>query len=418
MFDFKKFRKNKGWTQEVAADLIFGMSINFWFGLENKEHTEQYVAVYGKACELYDKGIKFNHIPDKDFIDLIKKVAKKHGLNMKQMSLLSGHSAGFFGQIIRGTSKLNKRWRTVICTVIYMLEHPEVEEAQVEVIKPENIKIDFDKPSVKENTLPQVVETHQDEDDFFEHVRHIMIDGKPWWIVADICKEIGHSNPSEASKLIKNPENLSKADTSLSGSPKLICNEDGLFDILMGSNLEKAKKIQQRVTELLPRIRKQTMATIVIVDELDLIIAQAEEMKVLRARQYAIEQQALNNARRIDEMEQRISPAKAAEIVLKEAEWSDDVKLWTSKSARWIVKELTQRGSLDSNTKLFSNFWHDHNEYVGVSSFKDVKCLPQAERSKIFTENRGKMLAVTLPEFKTNINHDELKKQREAMNNG
>lgn len=89
--------------------------------------------------------------------------------------------------------------------------------------------------------------------------RTLYKDGEPWFVVADICKSLGLSNPTESVRNF-DEDDLSSAEVIDSrGRPQIakITNESGLYSLIFQSRKEGAKKFKRWVTkEVLPSIRK------------------------------------------------------------------------------------------------------------------------------------------------------------------
>lgn len=85
------------------------------------------------------------------------------------------------------------------------------------------------------------------------------MNGNPWFVVLDVCKILGMSNPTESIRNI-DKDNLSSTEVIDSMGRKKqvnIVNEYGLYDLIFKSRKPDAKKFQKWVThEVLPRIRK------------------------------------------------------------------------------------------------------------------------------------------------------------------
>ena len=88
-----------------------------------------------------------------------------------------------------------------------------------------------------------------------QDVRIITINDEPWFVVADIAKALGASNPRSLAQMVDEED---KGKQSLrSGSDATIVNESGLYTILLRSNNPQAKPLRRWVTsEVLPTIRK------------------------------------------------------------------------------------------------------------------------------------------------------------------
>jgi prophage antirepressor-like protein len=91
-----------------------------------------------------------------------------------------------------------------------------------------------------------------------------MIDGEPWFVLADLCKIIGIANPSMVADRLEPCDISSTEVTSIDASGRsrktqtmTIVSESGMYDVIMGSRSKQAQPFRRWVTaEVLPSIRK------------------------------------------------------------------------------------------------------------------------------------------------------------------
>ena len=94
----------------------------------------------------------------------------------------------------------------------------------------------------------------------FGKVRTIVKDGEPYFIGKDVAEILGYSNTRDA--LAKHVDDEDKNTVAIrdgiQGNPNLtIINESGVYALIFGSKLPKAKQFKRWVTsEVLPSIRK------------------------------------------------------------------------------------------------------------------------------------------------------------------
>jgi prophage antirepressor-like protein len=86
-------------------------------------------------------------------------------------------------------------------------------------------------------------------------------DGAPWFVLADVCRELEISNVGNAAARLDDDEKGSIRNpdaTSIGGNPNLtIINESGLYSLILGSRKPEAKVFKKWVTsEVLPSIRR------------------------------------------------------------------------------------------------------------------------------------------------------------------
>ncbi|SMF96168.1 BRO family, N-terminal domain [Methylomagnum ishizawai] len=84
--------------------------------------------------------------------------------------------------------------------------------------------------------------------------------GMEWFVLADVCKAVDYSNPSDAQKLIDvdDLEKFEVIDSLSRVQTAWCCTEPGLYQFLGSSQVEKAKPFRKWVFgEVLPAIRRQ-----------------------------------------------------------------------------------------------------------------------------------------------------------------
>lgn len=97
----------------------------------------------------------------------------------------------------------------------------------------------------------------------FGNLRCIEIDGEPWFVGKDVATALGYGEgKSLANAVARHVDNEDKKDAPIQGDlggtqQMTIINESGLYSLIFGSKLEKAKAFKHWVTsEVLPALRK------------------------------------------------------------------------------------------------------------------------------------------------------------------
>lgn len=95
------------------------------------------------------------------------------------------------------------------------------------------------------------------ENSDFGSIRIITMDNEPWFVVGDVCKALGLSNPTVAVQRLEDDErakfNLGVYDSSGSNC----VNEYGLYNLILASRKKEAKEFKRWIThEVIPSIRK------------------------------------------------------------------------------------------------------------------------------------------------------------------
>lgn len=93
------------------------------------------------------------------------------------------------------------------------------------------------------------------ENEKFGEIRSTIINGEPWFVLADICKVLELKNPSVSASSLQ-PDERSKMILGRQGEANII-NESGLYTLIISSRKKKAIAFRKWVTsEVLPSIRK------------------------------------------------------------------------------------------------------------------------------------------------------------------
>lgn len=105
-----------------------------------------------------------------------------------------------------------------------------------------------------ENNQVQIFENPE-----FGKMHALTIDGEPWAYANEVAAALGYKNPRQAIVDHVDPEDkgVAKRDTLGGNQNTTIINESGLYSLILGSKLPKAKEFKRWVTsEVLPTLRK------------------------------------------------------------------------------------------------------------------------------------------------------------------
>ena len=195
----------------------------------------------------------------------------------------------------------------------------------------------------------------------------------PLFLAKDVAEMIGHSNTTKMLSMIDKDEkvkifcNLPQKDTitkgynpcksaTYYGTNRMFVTEDGLYEILMQSNLPIAKEFKKGVKTILKEIRKngaymieQTLERALA--EPDFLIQLATQLKEERNKRYLAEQKATEAQKIMIEDQPKISFA------------NDILSSQTSILIDDLAKILTQNGYKIGERGLFQ--WLRNNNYLG-----------------------------------------------------
>lgn len=89
-------------------------------------------------------------------------------------------------------------------------------------------------------------------------VRVVDLEGEPWWVLADVCRVLDHSNSRRvAERLNEDEKGVTQVYTPGGPQNMTVINEPGLYSVILRSDKPQAKDFKRWVThEVLPAIRK------------------------------------------------------------------------------------------------------------------------------------------------------------------
>lgn len=93
----------------------------------------------------------------------------------------------------------------------------------------------------------------------FGDIRAINQNGEPWFVAADVCRVLEHTNVTVALDRLDDDEKA-KFNLGLRGGDTGCVNEPGLYSLVLGSRKPEAKAFKRWIThEVIPTIRKHGM---------------------------------------------------------------------------------------------------------------------------------------------------------------
>lgn len=129
----------------------------------------------------------------------------------------------------------------------------------------------------------------------FGSVRTVVLNKEPWFVAADVCRALEHSNVTVALDRLDEDEKA-KLNLGLPGGATGCVNEPGLYSLVLGSRKPEAKAFKRWVThEIIPTIRKHGMyATPEMAERMlndpDVMIRVLQELKTEREQRKTLEQ--------------------------------------------------------------------------------------------------------------------------------
>lgn len=139
----------------------------------------------------------------------------------------------------------------------------------------------------KESTVDQLQQMVFDNADFGE-VRTVVIDGEPWFVGKDVAQCLGYTNPSKAlADHVDDDDKLNnKTLSSLGQRGGWLINESGMYALIFGSKLEKAREFKRWVTsEVLPTLRKTGHYEVTVDQSVNQLLVELGDFKVTYVQQ-------------------------------------------------------------------------------------------------------------------------------------
>lgn len=128
----------------------------------------------------------------------------------------------------------------------------------------------------------------------FGSVRTVSVDGEVFFIGKDVAEILGYSNTRAAlaERVDKEDKRMAKCDTPSGLRDMIVINESGLYNMVLSSNLPKAKKLQRWLfSEVLPSARAHGIyAVSKLLGDPDFAIAAFQRLKAEQEEKRKLEQ--------------------------------------------------------------------------------------------------------------------------------
>lgn len=169
-------------------------------------------------------------------------------------------------------------------------------------------------------------------------VRVVMIADAPWFVAADVCRVLEHSNSRMALKRLDDDEKGVTKVYTLGGEQEMnIISESGLYALIVTSNIPSAKRFRKWVTaEVLPAIRRDGRYAMAAPDMADLAAKRGYYACLPDAHKAKAEAKA-DAVRQIEEMIASGARVRAAVAEVAEATGISERTLYAARRNVWMV---------------------------------------------------------------------------------
>ena len=184
------------------------------------------------------------------------------------------------------------------------------------------------------------------ENPAFGQVRTVTKDGEPWFVAADVCRALEHSNVSMALDRLDDDEKA-KFNLGLRGGATGCVNEPGLYTLVLGSRKPEAKAFKRWIThEVIPSIRKTGGYIATSGDETP---------EQIMARALVVAQETLErHKRQLENIQQKVE-ADAPRVLFAQSVESSQSEILIGE----LAKILKQNGTDIGQNRLFEQLRKD-----------------------------------------------------------
>lgn len=152
----------------------------------------------------------------------------------------------------------------------------------------------------------------------FGEVRTVLRDGEPWFVAADVCKALGHTNVSVAVDRLDDDERA-KLSLGRQGETNVV-SESGLYSLILRSNKPEARGFRRWIThEVLPTLRKQGYYSMIKDEDLIAIISERRKQDATYLLDSLVEEREKLNAERYEQLKE-IWNTRRFDLDLKEVD--------------------------------------------------------------------------------------------------
>lgn len=167
-------------------------------------------------------------------------------------------------------------------------------------------------------------------------VRTVQIDGEPWFVLADICRELELSTPARVAERLEKDEVSQTHTIDRMGREQktTIINESGLYTVILRSDKPQAKPFRKWVTSVvLPSIRKTGSYSVRQPNAFENLSPQLQVLIQMETRQKQIEARQAEQATALAGLEQKLQNTCEV-IALDKTAWRKDSEHLINKIAR------------------------------------------------------------------------------------
>lgn len=192
-----------------------------------------------------------------------------------------------------------------------------------------------------------------------EKVRIIWLDGEPWWVAADVCRELGIAKPRNAvqQRVDEDDARITGVTDSLGREQNAhVVNEAGVYQLIFASTKPQAKAFKKWIfKEVIPAIRK------------------TGSYESMEAKQATV-----------------LAALEAGDSVSRRFEWAKQRK----EIPAWVCKEFARANYILAEAAGFSDILTTSGEIDdnnGVGKNRNLRFANGQQRSRMYKERTGRL---------------------------
>jgi anti-repressor protein len=220
-------------------------------------------------------------------------------------------------------------------------------------------------------------------------VRVFVIDGEPWFALADVAAVLGYRDAHNAARVLRDSERRTHSVSTNAGSRNITaCSEPGLYRLIMRSKRPEAEPFQDWVVgEVLPALRK-TGGYLVNPDQLDELEVAERYVATLKAKRELEAQLAIAGpkAEYVDAFVNGVDDASTIRVVANQVGVGEQELRQLLMDHKAVYRKLEGRRWSQSKGRMVAEYsWHAYAEFKTWFVERDQPEAPRYHNGQIRT---------------------------------
>lgn len=193
-------------------------------------------------------------------------------------------------------------------------------------------------------------------------VRVVLIDGEPWFVLADLCRVLEINNPRDVTaRLGADQKGVDEIDTPGGRQQMTIVNESGMYEVVIRSDKPKAVDFRRWITgDVLPAIRKTGGYSTTALQGPELLahaVLEAQKMLEAKDARIAILEPKAEVADKLLEASGDLSVRDAAQVLTRAGIKVGERRLFSALAVKGWIKRAVGDGRYRAIQKAVDAGW-------------------------------------------------------------